>query len=637
VGGVHHECLGILKAIAAYVNVIKGEIQSLAAAASPPRRDYPRNMVLSAADLASVLQRVPPPAVLRCLGSPGPFTISERDLLRVDSGAILKACGKASATHGAASRVCDMLREYNPKCTVACPDRSSCVKRVHALVTKAMQGLDPRGLLEPLDRKDVRLFGERRSAIIEELEQFDAVEGRPMYRPFGIPFSDKVLAVPYNANIGLFVYNPGTLGALAKKLRESDKNLESLRQQTAAKLVLECCSLLADVGEESDQTRRRILQELPAVDECAKHRAGQMTDGQRPETWEEVLHLCRLFKELLSVEDKARYAPLWIETQTFDTYMATMLEVLWAFGGHLDVHADYSIADSNAAGEEVMAVKQLLWTMRVFERLFRSRLTPESSCLDPRHIHERRKWVNQSSGPTGATADATATGELPVAGKWLFARHWYSTLIESLTAREERGDGRPGPYLMEDDILSGGVKLMCVPLSLYEYTRQWMEYRKGVPSACLEEFEERHVQHHSCLGEWYLAVMSGSENVALGLDLINNLMSSQKIAERAARGAAVPTVEEFYEIYGRSRAVYVPERSNLCELPTETWNEFRGMFLKGAKSRTSVFDYRHCIRELHGVMELVRVGRPTDAELEAAIKKAKCRINDLAKQLVLGH
>ncbi|MDQ1255919.1 MAG: hypothetical protein QG656_513 [Candidatus Hydrogenedentes bacterium] len=129
--------------------------------------------------------------------------------------------------------------------------------------------------------------------------------------------------------------------------------------------------------------------------------------------------------------------------------------------------------------------------------------------------------------------------------------------------------------------------------------------------------------------------------MALAEDVINNLMSSQKIAERAFRGAAIPTVEEFYAMYGKTQCMDILNRAGDIVLPSETWDDFRTMFLAGVRSRTAVFDYRHCLREIHAVIEYVRKvagpNSPTQADLKEQISQALNRIQDLGKKQVLEN
>jgi hypothetical protein len=90
----------------------------------------------------------------------------------------------------------------------------------------------------------------------------------------------------------------------------------------------------------------------------------------------------------------------------------------------------------------------------------------------------------------------------------------------------------------------------------------------------------------------------------LGIDLINNLMNSDHICERAFANAAVPTVEAFYESYGKTPCFNLPERKDIT-LPDWTYNRLRENLFKHAKSRSQIYDYHHCMRELHAVLEYV--------------------------------
>jgi hypothetical protein len=144
---------------------------------------------------------------------------------------------------------------------------------------------------------------------------------------------------------------------------------------------------------------------------------------------------------------------------------------------------------------------------------------------------------------------------------------------------------------------------MQVPLSLDECVRQMGASAGGTQ----QDFEQAvgNCRHHSCWGEWSLGILSGSENVDLGLELVNNLMSSHKVCSRAEACAAIPTVEFFYDLHGDAPCVDIPGRHGL-ELPRTTWNELRRRFFRGARTRHRIFDYRHTMAEVHALLQYVR-------------------------------
>jgi hypothetical protein len=127
-----------------------------------------------------------------------------------------------------------------------------------------------------------------------------------------------------------------------------------------------------------------------------------------------------------------------------------------------------------------------------------------------------------------------------------------------------------------------------------------------------------------------MALMKGSENVALAVDLINNVMSSQRICDRAFSGAAVPTVEDFYKIYGDIPCLNFPERPTKL-LPETTFADLREMFFKNARSRSQIFDYRLCMRELHSILEYIHAFPARSAtDMGTRIDEALNKIRELS-------
>ena len=200
---------------------------------------------------------------------------------------------------------------------------------------------------------------------------------------------------------------------------------------------------------------------------------------------------------------------------------------------------------------------------------------------------------------------------------WLFARHWHSTFVDILTARVPPQD-EPAWTPPEGTEL----EVARIPVALSKYLSS--------PNAKPEDL------HASCWGEWYLAFLKGSENETLGVDLINNLKSSRKVCERAFSCAALPTVEEFYSFYGDIECFNIPKRRDVS-LPKTTFSEVREYFFRTAKTRTQVFDYRHCMRHLHAILEMVHdfPERMTAQRLGQEVFAAVDRIEDLGMRGIL--
>ena len=424
------------------------------------------------------------------------------------------------------------------------------------------------GLLQPMPWGDLRLFGERRSPIIRELEDYRPPENRPVFRVSHRRDTDKVLGVPYDANISFVVCRKEPLqkakgirpSALADEIRriynEDENDLEEFLkvqggQRRAPKLGHQIEAAIKDVTE-------KLLRK----------------DGL-PQTWEEVIALCKATKPRLH---------FLIQTQRFDTFLCTFLEFVWGCGGDLKVYSDYSIENKEETGQRMFQAFNLL------RRMFDEGIIPRHCSLEP---------------------DSVVRQFPPGKEEWGFARYWYSTFMELLTERSAQGG-----YLWQG---GGPLEVMPIPVSLSRYVEQ-----KGEPT------------HVSCWGEWYLAPMRGGENKALAVDVINNIMSAQRICDRAFHRACVPTVEEFYVVYGNAECFHLPERGD-ATLPKTTYNELRKMLFRSAKSRTQVFDYRNTMRELHPILHYLQgFSKVTARELAQMTCEALARIESLAgKEMLL--
>jgi hypothetical protein len=553
----------------------------------------------------------------------GVFIRDEHDDLVIDMKALMDVLSwdPAFVRRGvgticdAVEAVCGVCNTRRPECTTHLTELLAPGRPPHVAgeVRGLLRSFDGSGLLETIDSTQLRLFGERRSPIIDCLDEHVAWEGRPIFRLFGTPGSRHLIGVPYHANVGVFVVNHGVLQ-------------EVLKGRDAAELA----AAITEEYRQLKETDDRPVAD-PAIQEAAMHLAESLKAGGNPQTWEEVMVLCSLFHG--SCADPDLCFPLLLETRTtFDTYMASFLEVLWSTGAILDIHPDYAcervtkLPGPGMQPIELPLEESLLWTFRLFRNLFGRRFTPCDSSLEVEYVRTRLDQIARQREEKGTQS----------AGIWLFARHWYSTLVDMLTARKDPHTGN-GDFLIRPEDLGGPIDMTPVPLALDEYLRQWR-----LASVPLQKFQ---ATHHPCCGEWYFTVLKGSENEALAVDLINNLMSGQKVAERAFMCAGVPTVEDFYRLYSDVRCINIPAREDRDRLPRQSWGEFRRSFMRGAMSRTAVFDYRHCIRELHAVLELVRNTAaqtrggfvPLTAALDRLIKDALDRIEQLAKKSVLLH
>jgi KaiC/GvpD/RAD55 family RecA-like ATPase len=276
--------------------------------------------------------------------------------------------------------------------------------------------------------------------------------------------------------------------------------------------------------------------------------AERIVTGKMPET----------FDELMVVYELTGYKFL-IETLTFDTLLCFWWELVWNCGGDIVVHGDYSI---DKDPDKIIPALNAIYYLYVF---FQKGIIPFNSSVEAE---------NHSVG----------------GGDWIFARHWYSTLVDLLTKQKPR----------DQQMRSGKDKWIWTPPKGTELGIQnfpvsldrFFGSKDGVP--------KDNVPGVASIGQWSFAIIDGSENEALGIDLINNLMGSQKITERASVCAAVPTINEFYRDYGNYPCVNIPDRKDIKQ-PRMTYNKLKDM-IETAKPRTDKYDYRHCAKIFHALI-----------------------------------
>ncbi len=465
-------------------------------------------------------------------------------------------------------------------------------------------------LVTPVLCDKLRLFGERRSEVIAEMECHQPDAKRPVHRPwhlFSLRDQNKYSSIPYNANIGFIVYRREIVSDFYGDLQK-DNGYREKYVKRIQKLIDEQngCLLKACKGVKTVEVPRKRIEAL----------VNQSCGQGHPQTWEEIIAfflephpaLVQRYRRGDAEEDKSAHRRLiippgvlisgtdggeteaisrkshfLIETRTPDTYLCTMLEFIWSCGADLRIFPDYTIQSCEKTLPELMRAFYLLRLM------FQHGIIPTNSTLE----------VNEFSRVYGDVDGRWREGQ----ADWVFARHWYSTLVDILSAPKK---GKSHPVTTEEDYQwqQKGAKLdiMPIPVSISNYL----------------EHGGQDVPHVSCWGDWHFGVLSGTENEELSIHLINELMSSDRICERAFANAAIPTVEAFYDHYGDNPCLHFPVRRDIT-LPHEwTYKRLRDELFKHAKSRSQIFDYHHCIRELHSVMEYVRtLPQGTDAPLDS--------------------
>ncbi len=463
----------------------------------------------------------------------------------------------------------------------------------------------PRGhlqetFLRPLPRSQLTLFGQYNADLLpplvrEEMHQFDKGE-------------DYWLSIPYDANIGVFVarmdrLRPALLDAGVKAEYVNQYKILKRQEIKVLNAAHDKASLLVGSSDESAVAafRARIDEavavckreeeegpgELPSIHALAVTREARLT-------WDQVISLSAALK-----------LPFAVETRSFDTLTAFFLELIWNCGGKLEVNGCYLVDD-----KEKNALP-LLRAMHIFAGIFKFTGTERDQTIDPSQFH---------SGPGG----------LSDYGDWLFGRYWYSTLVDALTAT--RSTTRAAPFGAPSGAGDAGQR---------EFVWQPTVESERVDVEILRMPRGRgdFVQHYACWGDWSFGLLHGSENVALACDLISNLMGALKVTERGLRGACLPTVSQFYWRYRDEPCVPATIRTDIV-LPRMTFGEIGSAYLgtpagaRGRKSRDgagakgdktddmalgsgifrqSIFDYRHCAREIFG--ELLSIKRDIGKEL----------------------
>jgi len=395
-----------------------------------------------------------------------------------------------------------------------------------------------------------------------------------------------------------------------------------VQKPTIAEILEMACRILElrdKLDEFSDKDYKKLTENM--INAATK----RVSRKDLPKTWEEMIVISRMTNRNLQIE--------W---QTLDSFICSFLEVFWSCGGSsMVIDEDYKIRFvSNFIGSEepgrsaelASGFVQMLRAYHIMHELFWRKVTPKSS-VSTHKIKAFQKGVAGSK-------------------EWVFARHWYSTFTELMTAKDSEGE-----FLYDDDP-NMRLQLMQIPVSLSAWTddlfqaelKQSDTHQKVKLKECANNYiccrnvdlhldeptkvtgnvsyipSERecpdkygiHECHgcprplsFSCWGEWSFGLVNGSENAELAIDLVNNMMGSIKVIQRAFAGASVPTVENFYEEYGELPCVTIPERITET-LPKATYNNIRSTYFKHAKSRQEIYDFRHCGKLFYSKLERMR-------------------------------
>lgn len=259
-----------------------------------------------------------------------------------------------------------------------------------------------------------------------------------------------------------------------------------------------------------------------------------------------------MFLVCKKLRDDERGLPhkLFLELTTYDTFLSTALELGWSHGAFWNTVRKSGNRLRLIFKPKDGIVNLIASLARLKYWIFDLQIVPKSCSVDP-DVYPKQDWV--------------------------FARHWYSTWVNCCThprvveKRQEHDEG------VEYGVLQ-------IPVD-----------------AGLKNRKKGKVKHHSSWGEWYLAVLRGSENIDLGIELINNLMTARKITERARTGAALPTAQRFYDITNED-----------CPYTNMSFDELRQRFFVGAKSRSDFEDYPRFARIYSAVLRTVATNSKAD-------------------------
>ncbi len=247
--------------------------------------------------------------------------------------------------------------------------------------------------------------------------------------------------------------------------------------------------------------------------------------------WEEIIALCRLAQ-----------ARCLLETRMRETLTITFLEMFWACLPGLERAYDYDRKNWRDGIERSLRICDLLFATGDQG----APIVPLDSCLEPEYLQ-----------------DLTIGG---AAGKWLFARQWYSTLVDSLTAQRETTEHEVRHVWRPNGDSEGRVVLhaLATPTTCWAFRKLSTQ---GIELNGEKLDKELAKASRSCAGEWHLCVVAGSENRALAYDLIENLMTRARTEERAARGADLPTANWFYRMHRNEACFAWNRRSDVVITP----------------------------------------------------------------------
>jgi len=249
-------------------------------------------------------------------------------------------------------------------------------------------------------------------------------------------------------------------------------------------------------------------------------------------TWEQIEKYCA---DATTSEESPK---LCCEMKSVDSFVAFALEVCWSHEG----------------GWYTESTKNKLQPLRV---CFPSGQSNEGVIAGLRRI---KKWVHRKKilhPYSTLQSDHPGCVSSPD-----FARHWYSTRVESITARTK-------------GVLSRDAQILPIPIPKHRINNH----------LSARDF-------HSCWGEWYLGAWRGTENIRLVTEIVNTITSSRWQINSAITGSGVPVYEPFFQEFGESR----------CFGTDLSFNSMRKYLYAGAFSRARFFRYRFVMQRFYAAL-----------------------------------
>ena len=425
------------------------------------------------------------------------------------------------------------------------------------LYLKLLRHSENKSFLTPIGQADtLKLFGERKSTFIKELTTRNSKNNRPIqfkHSLFGLYNKESYLSIPYNANVGIFVYRKDILNDFYDTIIKDKKKRDDYILKVNEIYLAQKEGIEKFFSDQSNNAKQDFITQINEIIEYS-------ILNRYPKTWEEIFAIYSYYKEKKCPKE------LVLDVKTADTYYCTFLELIWNCGGDFSVQPDYTFSDQKN--------KNLLHAFSLLAYLYYSGILPENSSTQAEVFVSRYNSINPWNKKSN---------------DWIFGRFWYSTFVELFNAKKQDKVSKEESFLWNPTKINE-LGLMPMPVTLSKIIKK------------VKNLNE--VEHCAAWGDWHLGITHGSENMKLGREIINHLMSSRKIIENAYSNAILPTTEDFYKLFKNTNC-FSPLRRNNIIMPSSTYKEIRYKYFRHAQSRSQVFDYRHSMVELNTIIKYI--------------------------------